>query len=96
MLKFWVKLVKDNRLVRQHLGDIEDKSTKDMLDDGLKLTVATMRTPGIIGVPGKCPVKYGSFTLTFLRPTADSFGVSSVTFSIIWNGGRCAIFSLIS
>ena len=36
MLKFWVKLVKDNRLVRQHLGDIEEKSTKDMLDDGLK------------------------------------------------------------
>ncbi len=36
MLKFWVKLVKDNRLLRQHLSDIEEKSTKDMLDDGLK------------------------------------------------------------
>ena len=54
------------------------------------------RTPGIIGVSGKCPMKYGSLTETHLIPFADSFGTSSVTRSIIWKGGRCLMRWLIS
>ena len=45
--------------------------------------LSIIRTPGIIGASGKCPIKYGSFTETFFMPTADSFGTSSVTRSII-------------
>jgi NAD(P)-dependent dehydrogenase (short-subunit alcohol dehydrogenase family) len=58
--------------------------------------LSIISTPGIIGASGKCPIKYGSLIDTFLIPLALTLGSSSNTFSIIWKGGRCPIFLLIS
>ena len=49
--------------------------------------IASMiKTPGMIGRPGKWPAKYGSLTVTFLMPTALVSAVTSTTRSIIKNG----------
>src|SRR5579872_200974 len=47
------------------------------------------RTPGITETPGKWPWKNGSFTVTFLMPTARLPGSSSTTLSTRRNGYRC-------
>src|SRR5262249_24555398 len=47
-----------------------------------------MRTPGMTGWPGKCPLKCGSLRLTFLRATMRSSPISS-TASTSRNGYRC-------
>ena len=39
-------------------------------------------TPGTTGEDGKCPGKYGSFTVTFFIPVADSFFTIFITLSI--------------
>ena len=54
-----------------------------------------VRTPGIIGLPGKCPAKNGSFIHTFLYAVQLSPGTYSSTLSIIRNGGLCGIISII-
>src|SRR3954462_10075576 len=48
-----------------------------------------IRTPGMIGRCGKCPVKYGSFTETFFSATMRLPSSSSFTRSISRNGKRC-------
>ncbi|KAI3701078.1 hypothetical protein L2E82_45721 [Cichorium intybus] len=45
-----------------------------------------MRTPGIIGLSGKCPGKKLSLKVTFLIPTAETPGLYSITLSTKTNG----------
>lgn len=45
-----------------------------------------MRTPGIMGLSGKCPGKKLSLMVTFLIATADTPGVYSITLSTNRNG----------
>lgn len=45
-----------------------------------------MRTPGIIGLSGKCPGKKLSFIVTFFMATAETPGVYSITLSTRRNG----------
>lgn len=47
---------------------------------------STMRTPGIIGLSGKCPGKKLSFIVTFFIATAETPGVYSMTLSTRRNG----------
>jgi len=47
---------------------------------------STMRTPGIIGLSGKCPGKKLSLMVTFLIATADTPAVYSITLSTNRNG----------
>lgn len=35
MLKLWVKLIKDNKLIDQHLSPVEETDTEQMLTEGL-------------------------------------------------------------
>ena len=42
---------------------------------------STMRTPGIMGLSGKCPGKKLSFIVTFLIATAETPGLYSITLS---------------
>lgn len=53
---------------------------------GNKHITSTMRTPGIIGLSGKCPGKKLSFIVTFLIPTAEIPGLYSITLSTKRNG----------
>ena len=43
-------------------------------------------TPGITGLLGKWPWKYGSLAVTFLMPMADAPGTTSTRRSIIRKG----------
>ncbi len=43
---------------------------------------STIKTPGIIGLDGKCPWKKGSLNVTFFIPTALSPNFKSFTLSI--------------
>jgi len=43
-------------------------------------------TPGMMGLPGKWPVKNGSFTVTFFRPSARFPGSTSRIRSTMRNG----------
>lgn len=45
-----------------------------------------MRTPGIIGLSGKCPGKKLSLIVTFLIATAETPGLYSITLSTSRNG----------
>lgn len=45
-----------------------------------------MRTPGIMGLSGKCPGKKLSLMVTFLIATAHTPGVYSITLSTNRNG----------
>lgn len=45
-----------------------------------------MRTPGIIGLSGKCPGKKLSLMVTFLIATAETPGSYSITLSTRRNG----------
>src|SRR5579859_989637 len=54
-----------------------------------------IRTPGMIGRPGKWPWKNGSLNVTFLMPTALSSGTRSTSLSINRNGYRCGKSSMI-
>jgi hypothetical protein len=45
-----------------------------------------MRTPGIIGLSGKCPGKKLSFIVTFLIATTETPGLYSITLSTNRNG----------
>lgn len=56
---------------------------------------STMRTPGIMGLSGKCPGKKLSFMVTFFIPTADTPGLYSITLSTNKNGNLCGNISLI-
>lgn len=47
---------------------------------------STMRTPGMIGLSGKCPGKKLSFIVTFLIATAETPGLYSITLSTKRNG----------
>ena len=47
---------------------------------------STMRTPGIIGLSGKCPGKKLSLIVTFLIATAETPGLYSITLSTSRNG----------
>lgn len=57
-------------------------------------SASTISTPGMMGFPGKCPWKNGSFTVTFLMPTAFPSPISS-TLSTSKNGYRCGMISCI-
>src|SRR4029453_16012787 len=50
---------------------------------------STMRTPGMIGFPGKWPVRYHSSSRTRLRATTRTPGSISVTSSSSRKGSRC-------
>ena len=50
-------------------------------------SASTIFTPGMIGLPGKCPAQ--SSSVTVLRATTRSPGTSSSTSSISSNGSRC-------
>lgn len=52
-------------------------------------------TPGITGFPGKCPIKCGSFIVTFFLATHFTPGSSSSTVSMRRNGLRCGRISII-
>lgn len=54
-----------------------------------------MRTPGIIGLSGKCPGKKLSLIVTFFIPTADTPGLYSITLSTNRNGNLCGKISRI-
>jgi len=45
-----------------------------------------MRTPGMIGLSGKCPGKKLSFIVTFFMATAETPGLYSITLSTRRNG----------
>jgi hypothetical protein len=45
-----------------------------------------MRTPGMIGLSGKCPGKKLSFIVTFFIATAETPGLYSITLSTRRNG----------
>ena len=77
-------------------GSLIEPSPGSMTSEQSCASDSIMSTPGMTGISGKCPAKYGSLTDTFLMPFAYSFGLISVTFSTIWNGGRCFILLLIS
>ncbi len=47
-----------------------------------------MRTPGITGRCGKCPVKNGSFAVTFFIPTILSLPLTSTIRSTSRKGNR--------
>jgi len=47
---------------------------------------STMRTPGMIGLSGKCPGKKLSFIVTFFMATAETPGLYSITLSTRRNG----------
>lgn len=47
---------------------------------------STMRTPGMIGLSGKCPGKKLSLIVTFFIATADTPGLYSITLSTKRNG----------
>ncbi len=47
---------------------------------------STMSTPGITGLPGKCPRKNSSLAVTFLMVTIRFFRSNSITRSISRNG----------
>ena len=51
-----------------------------------KKITSTMRTPGIIGLSGKCPGKKLSLIVTFLIATAETPGLYSITLSTKRNG----------
>src|SRR5512140_211507 len=57
---------------------------------------STIRTPGMIGCPGKCPWKNGSLIVTFLMPTILFPGSNSTIRSTSRNGYRCGNSSMIS
>ena len=59
-------------------------------------SASTMITPGMIGLPGKCPAKYHSSPRTCLRATTRSPGSSSSTSSRSRNGSRCGRIASIS
>jgi len=40
-----------------------------------------MRTPGMMGLSGKCPGKKLSFIVTFFMATAETPGLNSITLS---------------
>ena len=50
-------------------------------------SASTIFTPGMIGLPGKCPAQ--SSSVTVLRATTRSPGTSSSTSSMSRNGSRC-------
>src|SRR5688572_20322294 len=54
------------------------------------------KTPGIVGSPGKWPVKKGSLTVTFFAARQYLPGTSSRTLSMRRNGYRCGRSWLIS
>jgi len=56
------------------------------MDDRGDLSTSTMRTPGIIGLSGKCPGKKLSLIVTFLIATAETPGLYSITLSTNRNG----------
>jgi hypothetical protein len=60
-------------------------STKQK-NDWKIINTSTMRTPGIIGLSGKCPGKKLSFIVTFLIATAETPGLYSITLSTNRNG----------
>ncbi len=47
---------------------------------------SSWRTPGITGLSGKCPMKYGSLMVTFFTATSSSLPMNSSTRSTITNG----------
>lgn len=51
-----------------------------------KRITSTMRTPGIIGLSGKCPGKKLSLMVTFLIATAETPALYSITLSTNRNG----------
>ena len=56
-------------------------------EDELRLAMASMiNTPGMIGAPGKCPWKNGSFIVTFLYATIRLPGSISTIRSTSKNG----------
>ena len=57
---------------------------------------STSSTPGITGLPGKCPAKYGSLKLTHFFPTARIPGSSSSIVSIRRKGCLWGRISMIS
>ena len=70
-----------NRGVKQKKAEMKKKRT--MWD---KEITSIMRTPGIIGLSGKCPGKKLSFMVTFLIATAETPGSYSITLSTKRNG----------
>ena len=54
-----------------------------------------MSTPGMMGCPGKWPVKKGSFMVTHLMPVAFTPGSHSVILSTSRKGGRWGRISMI-
>ena len=52
-------------------------------------SASRISTPGITGLPGKCPTKNGSFIVTPFQATSRTPGSTATTRSTRRNGGRC-------